>query len=49
LATVLAIPFVPPGIPILIAAVVAAAMGWFGYRRKTDPDVATELTGDDLE
>lgn len=33
LATVLAVPFVPPGIPILIAAVVAGAIGWFGYRR----------------
>lgn len=32
LATVLAVPFVPPGIPILVAAVVAAAIGWFGYR-----------------
>jgi predicted branched-subunit amino acid permease len=37
LATVIAIPFVPPGIPILIAAVVAAAIGWFGYRRGPDP------------
>lgn len=34
LATVIAIPFVPPGIPILVAAVVAAAIGWFGYRRE---------------
>ena len=30
LATVLAVPFVPPGIPILVAAVVAAAWGWLG-------------------
>lgn len=30
LATVIAVPFVPSGIPILIAAVVAAAIGWFG-------------------
>ncbi len=36
LATVIAIPFVPPGIPILLAAVVAAAIGWFGYRRGPD-------------
>jgi predicted branched-subunit amino acid permease len=36
LATVLAIPFVPPGIPILLAAVVAAAIGWFGYRREPE-------------
>jgi predicted branched-subunit amino acid permease len=55
LATVLAIPFVPPGIPILIAAVVAAAIGWFGYRRSGEPepveglDVQTELNGGDLE
>ncbi|WEO76861.1 AzlC family ABC transporter permease [Cryobacterium sp. SO2] len=32
LATVLAVPFVPPGVPILVAAVVAALIGWFGYR-----------------
>ena len=32
LATVLAVPFVPPGVPILVAAVVAAAIGWFGFR-----------------
>ena len=55
LATVLAIPFVPPGIPILLAAVVAAAIGWFGYRRVEVPgaaeglDVRTELNGGDLE
>ena len=30
LATVLAVPFVPPGVPILVAAVVAAAWGWHG-------------------
>jgi predicted branched-subunit amino acid permease len=29
LATVLAVPFVPPGIPILIAALVASVWGWF--------------------
>ncbi|HEX4444213.1 MAG TPA: AzlC family ABC transporter permease [Galbitalea sp.] len=33
-ATVIAVPFVPPGIPILVAAVVAAAIGWFGYRQQ---------------
>jgi predicted branched-subunit amino acid permease len=38
LATVIAIPFVPPGIPILIAAVVAAAIGWFGYRPEPESD-----------
>lgn len=30
LATVVAVPFVPPGVPILIAAAVAAAWGWAG-------------------
>jgi predicted branched-subunit amino acid permease len=33
LATVLAVPFVPPGVPILVAAVVAGAIGWLGFRR----------------
>jgi predicted branched-subunit amino acid permease len=32
LATVLAVPVVPPGVPILIAAIVAAGWGWFGGR-----------------
>ena len=32
LATVIAVPFVPPGVPILVAAVVAGAMGWLGSR-----------------
>ena len=36
LATVLAVPFVPPGVPILVAAVVAALIGWFGYRSGPD-------------
>ena len=36
LATILAVPFVPPGVPILVAAVVAAAVGWFGYRAGPD-------------
>jgi predicted branched-subunit amino acid permease len=43
LATALAIPFVPPGIPILLAAVVAAAIGWFGYRRETEPETVDGL------
>ncbi|MCW4453675.1 AzlC family ABC transporter permease [Flavobacterium sp. MXW15] len=30
LVTVLAVPFSPPGIPILVAALVAALWGWFG-------------------
>jgi len=36
LATVLTVPFVPPGIPILVAAVVAGLIGWFGYRSGPD-------------
>lgn len=28
-ATALAVPFLPPGVPILVAAVVAASIGWF--------------------
>lgn len=42
LATVLAVPFVPAGVPILIAAVVAAAIGWFSHGRSDEglePDV----------
>ncbi|TFC97841.1 MULTISPECIES: AzlC family ABC transporter permease [Cryobacterium] len=44
LATVLAVPFVPPGVPILVAAVVAGGIGWFGFRHGPDgkglePDV----------
>lgn len=32
LATVLVVPFVPPGVPILIAALVAGVWGWVGHR-----------------
>lgn len=42
LATVLAVPFVPAGVPILVAAVVAAAVGWFSHGRRDEglePDV----------
>ncbi len=42
LATVLAVPFVPAGVPILVAAVVAAAIGWFSHGRSDEglePDV----------
>jgi predicted branched-subunit amino acid permease len=42
LATVLTIPLVPSGVPILIAAVVAAAIGWFSQARSDEglePDV----------
>ena len=42
LATVLAVPLVPAGVPILVAAVVAAAIGWFSHGRSDEglePDV----------
>jgi predicted branched-subunit amino acid permease len=42
LATVLAVPFVPAGVPILIAAVVAAAIGWLSHGRQDEglePDI----------
>jgi predicted branched-subunit amino acid permease len=42
LATVLAVPFVPAGLPILIAALVAAVIGWFSHGRRDEglePDV----------
>jgi predicted branched-subunit amino acid permease len=42
LATVMAVPFVPAGVPILIAAVVAALIGWFSHGRSDEglePDV----------
>ncbi|TFC00813.1 branched-chain amino acid ABC transporter permease [Cryobacterium adonitolivorans] len=54
LATILSVPFVPPGVPILVAAVVAAAVGWFGYRAgpegeglepDIDPYPGTDHTG----
>ncbi|WP_155849409.1 AzlC family ABC transporter permease [Arthrobacter sp. H20] len=42
LVTVVAVPFVAPGLPILIAAAVAGAVGWFGHGRMDqglEPDV----------
>ena len=33
LATVLAVPFLPPGVPILVAALVAAVLGWLSHAR----------------
>jgi hypothetical protein len=36
------VPFVPAGVPILIAAVVAALIGWFSHGRRDEglePDV----------
>jgi len=41
-ATALAVPFVPPGLPILLAAVLGAAWGWWG--RDPDADAATPHT-----
>ncbi|MFJ5861841.1 AzlC family ABC transporter permease [Pseudarthrobacter sp. NPDC092439] len=41
-ATVLAVPFVPAGVPILVAALVAAVAGWFSHGRSDEglePDV----------
>lgn len=32
LATVLVVPFVPPGVPILVAALVAGVWGWVGHQ-----------------
>ena len=51
LATLLAVPFVPPGIPILVAAVVAGLIGWFGHRdaqpgEGLEPDVEPYPHGD---
>lgn len=42
LVTVIAVPWVPPGVPILIAALVAAIWGWFSHAPKDEglePDV----------
>ncbi|MBT8160540.1 MULTISPECIES: AzlC family ABC transporter permease [Arthrobacter] len=42
LATIVAIPFVPSGVPILVAAVVAGGIGWFSHGRSDEgmePDV----------
>ena len=42
LVTVLAVPFVPPGVPILVAALVAALWGWFSRgpaKEGLEPDV----------
>lgn len=43
LVTVLALPWLPPGVPILLAAAVAAIWGWFGRgpaEEGLEPDVA---------
>lgn len=46
LVTVLALPRVPPGVPILLAAAVAAVWGWFGRGpadEGLEPDVAPKV------
>lgn len=37
LATIITVPLVPPGIPVLIAAAVTAA--WWAWRRRPSPEV----------
>jgi predicted branched-subunit amino acid permease len=49
LATMLALPWAPPGVPILLAAAVAAVWGWFGRGpayEGLEPDVAPRDAGD---
>ena len=48
LATMLALPWVPPGVPILLAAAIAAVWGWFGHgpaNEGLEPDVSPEGDG----
>lgn len=45
--TLLAVPFVPPGVPILVAALVAGIIGWF--RNGGTPDHAPGHVDDGLE
>ena len=40
--TALAVPLVPPGLPILLAAVVGAAWGWWGHDSDADAPVNGE-------
>lgn len=44
LATALAVPFLPPGLPILLAAALGAAWGWWGHG--PDADRAASPAGD---
>lgn len=49
LVTVLALPWLPPGVPILLAAAVAAIWGWFGQgpaEEGLEPDVAPPSSGE---
>jgi hypothetical protein len=43
LVTVLALPWAPPGVPILLAAAVAALWGWFG-RGPADEGLEPDVT-----
>ncbi|MGV8961332.1 MAG: AzlC family ABC transporter permease [Stenotrophomonas sp.] len=46
LVTVIALPWAPPGVPILLAALVAALWGWFGRGRADEglePDIEPPL------
>jgi predicted branched-subunit amino acid permease len=48
LATVLAVPFAPPGVPILVAALVAGVWGWFSSgpaNEGLEPDVDPYRSG----
>ncbi len=50
LVTIVAVPLVAPGLPILIAAAVAGAIGWFGHGRPgegLEPDVDPYAAGGD--
>ena len=56
LATILAVPFVPPGVPIILAAAVAALWGWFsrgpadeGLEPDVDPHRFDAVQTDPLE
>ena len=48
LVTVLAVPFTPPGVPIIVAAFVAALWGWFSHGptdEGLEPDVEPQSAG----
>ena len=52
LAAIVAVPLVPPGLPILVAALVAALWGWFGQGRSDEglePDVDPAANADSVQ